>query len=54
MCHANLKALPTVNISEPTIAFNAASATLQWKKRERGKALSAALKSISLRIIKLI
>jgi len=54
MCHANLKALPTINISKSTIAFNSASATLQWKKRERGKSLSAALKVISLRIISLI
>lgn len=54
MCHANLKALPTINISESTIAFNTASATLQWKKKERGKALFAALKLISLRIIRLI
>lgn len=52
MCHVNLKALPTINISESTIAFNAVSATLQWKKK--GKALSVTLKVISLRIISLI
>lgn len=50
MCHANLKALPTMNISDPQIHFMLSLPHFSGR-REGERKISAALKVISLKVI---